>query len=144
MSLRDTSRIELLRRAHRGRRSLSTVSEEDYIEAIYEIERAYGYARLTDVSRVLGLRPSTVLSMVKRLEDKGLVEYMRYRGVRLTPQGRERAQRIAESHEFIRKFLIALGVDEERANIEAELIEHFLSPETIERLRRFYDSCRGD
>ena len=136
-------RLRLLREAHQGRRRLRGISEEDYIEAIYEIEKAYGYARLTDISNTLGVKPSTVLSMVRRLEEKGLAEHMRYRGVRLTEKGRELARRIAESHEFIRRFLISLGVDEERANVEAELIEHLLSADTVSRLRRFYEECRN-
>ncbi len=136
------SRIEMLKRAHKRRReSLLSISEEDYIEAIYEVERVYGYARITDISRILGVKPPTVLGMVRRLEDKGMVRYEKYRGVRLTEEGRRLAERIAGSHELIRSFLIAIGVDEERANIEAELIEHFLSEETLERLKRVYEEC---
>lgn len=139
----ESERLRLLREAHRGRRRLRGISEEDYIEAIYEVEKAYGYARITDISEILGVRPPTVHGMVKRLEEKGLVEHKRYRGVKLTQSGRELARRISESHEFIRRFLISLGVDEERANVEAELIEHLLSPDTLERLRSFYEKCRG-
>ena len=136
-------RIELLKRAHRGRRGAASVSEEDYLEAIYEVERVYGYARITDISEVLGVKPPTALGMVRRLEEKGLVVYEKYRGVRLTEEGRRLAERIARNHEFLREFLIAIGVDEERANVEAELIEHFLSQETLERLRELYRDCLG-
>ncbi|MCE4616894.1 MAG: metal-dependent transcriptional regulator [Aeropyrum sp.] len=141
MSQIHEARIELLRRAHEGRKKLSSISEEDYIEAIYEIEKAYGFARLVDIARILGVKPPTAANMIKKLEKKGLVTYMRYRGVRLTDSGREIAERISEVHEFIRSLLISLGVDEERANIEAELIEHFLSRETLEKLRQLYDRC---
>ena len=136
-----SERIELLKKAHEGRRRLTSVSEEDYIEAIYEVEKAYGYARLIDISRILGVKPPTVLNMMKRLEEKGLVTYMRYRGVRLTGKGRSIAKRISETHEFIRSLLVDLGIDEDQANIEAELIEHFLSRETLEKLREFYERC---
>jgi len=139
--LSGSERIELLKKAHEGRRRLTSVSEEDYIEAIYEVEKAYGYARLIDISRILGVKPPTVLNMMKRLEEKGLVTYMRYRGVRLTGKGRSIAKRISETHEFIRSLLVDLGIDEDQANIEAELIEHFLSRETLEKLREFYERC---
>lgn len=136
------SRIEMLKRAHEKRREgVLSISEEDYIEAIYEVERVYGYAKITDISRILGVKPPTVLGMVKRLEDKGMVKYEKYRGVRLTDKGRKLAQRIAEVHEFVRSFLVAIGVSEDRANIEAELIEHFLSEETLDRLKIVYDEC---
>ncbi len=135
-------RIELLKKAHEGRKQLSSVSEEDYIEVIYEVEKAYGYARLVDISSILGVKPPTAVNMIKRLEDKGLVTYMRYRGVKLTDKGKEIAERISRTHEFIRSFLIALGVDHNRANIEAELIEHFLSKETLDKLKEFYEKCK--
>ncbi|MEB3779152.1 MAG: metal-dependent transcriptional regulator [Desulfurococcales archaeon] len=137
----ELERIELLKKAHEGRKRLISISEEDYIEAIYEVERVYGYARLIDISRILGVKPPTVANMIKRLEEKGLVTYMRYRGVKLTEKGRTIAERISETHELIRSLLIALGVDEDKANIEAELIEHFLSRETLDRLREFYEKC---
>ncbi len=137
----ELERIELLKKAHEGRKRLISISEEDYIEAIYEVERVYGYARLIDISRILGVKPPTVANMIKRLEEKGLVTYMRYRGVKLTEKGRTIAERISETHELIRSLLIALGVNEDKANIEAELIEHFLSRETLDRLREFYEKC---
>lgn len=136
------SRLEMLRRAHKWRReSVLSVSEEDYVEAIYEVEKLYGYARLTDISRILGVKPSTALGMIRRLEGKGMVRHEKYRGVRLTEEGRRLAERIARKHDLIKSLLTAVGVDEERANIEAELIEHFLSDETLERLRRVYEEC---
>ncbi|MEB3861765.1 MAG: metal-dependent transcriptional regulator [Desulfurococcales archaeon] len=141
MENRQVGRIELLKKAHQGRKGLASMSEEDYIEAIYEVEKVYGYARVTDISEILGVRPPTVLGMVKRLEEKGMVIHERHRGVRLTEEGRRVAERIARSHELIRSFLIGIGVDEERANIEAELIEHFLSQETLEKLMRVYEEC---
>ena len=141
MAAKDADRIELLKKAHRGRRGLASMSEEDYIEAIYEVEKVYGYARIIDISDILGVKPPTVLGMVKRLEEKGMVIHERHRGVRLTEEGRRVAERISRSHELIRSFLIGIGVDEEKANIEAELIEHFLSQETLEKLMKLYEEC---
>lgn len=77
--------------------------------------------------------------MIRRLESKSLVNYMKHHDVRLTEEGRRHAEKIVEAHELIRKFLIAIGVDEEKANTEAELIEHFPSEETLQRLRLVYE-----
>ncbi len=144
MQSEDFDRIELLRQAHMRKKSLFTASEEDYMEAIYEVERIYGYAKLVDVSNILGVKPSTALSMIRRLEEKGLLIYNRYRGMKLTERGRMIAKKISDSHETIRKFLISIGVDEDTANIEAELIEHFLSRKTLEKLMEFYRECREE
>ena len=142
MKTKEHNRIELLKKAHIGRKKLKSMSEEDYIEAIYEVEKTYGYARISDISSILGIKPPTAVNMIKKLEEKGMVEYMRYRGVKLTQKGKKIAKNISKKHEFIRLFLIALGVDKERANIEAELMEHILSNETLEKLRQLYEKCR--
>ncbi|MCE4612601.1 MAG: metal-dependent transcriptional regulator [Desulfurococcales archaeon] len=135
------TRIELLRRAHEARKTLGSMAEEDYIEVIYELERVRGYARPVDIASILGVKAASVTSMIKRLEKKNYIVYERYRSVRLTEKGRELAQKIARNHSFLLEFLESLGVSREKANIEAELLEHFLSEETISRLRQFYMEC---
>ena len=137
------SRIELLKRAHEARKNLGSMAEEDYIEVIYELERARGYVRPVDIASVLGVRAASVTSMIKRLEKKNYIVYEKYRNIRLTEKGREIARKIARNHGFLLEFLESLGVSREKANIEAELLEHFLSEETISRLRQFYTECTG-
>ena len=136
-----SERLEMLRRAHEARKSMGSMAEEDYIEVIYELERSLGYVRLVDIAEILGVRASSVVEMLKRLEKKGLIVYERYRNIRLTEKGRLLAERISRRHEELQELLIAIGVDPERANIEAELLEHFLSEDTIERLRMIYENC---
>ncbi|MCE4611644.1 MAG: metal-dependent transcriptional regulator [Desulfurococcales archaeon] len=134
-------RLNLLKEAHRIKRSLSSMAEEDYIEAIYELEKELGYVKLSDIAEVLGVRLSSVTEMIKKLEKKGFVEYKRYRYVKLTDKGREIGEKISRKHSFLLNFFLALGVERGRANIEAELLEHFLSDETIEKLRELYEKC---
>ncbi len=138
-----SSRIELLRRAHEARKTLGSMAEEDYIEVIYELERLHGYARPVDIASILGVRAASVTNMIKRLEKKNYIIYEKYRSVRLTDKGRRIAVKIASNHSFLLEFLESLGVSREKANIEAELLEHFLSEETIARLRQFYARCSG-
>src|SRR6478609_1563261 len=59
-------------------------STEDHLERIAELVEVKGYARVTDVAEALGLRPSSVSNMVRRLAARGLVNYERYRGFTLT------------------------------------------------------------
>lgn len=134
-------RLELLAEAHRRKKRFASMAEEDYIEVIYELEKSHGYAQPTDIARILGVTPASVTNMLKRLEEKGLVEYRRYRNPKLTRRGEELASRISRRHGMLLELFLALGVDEERANIEAELAEHFLSDETIEKLYMFLKKC---
>jgi Mn-dependent DtxR family transcriptional regulator len=134
-------RLQLLREAHRIKRRMASMAEEDYIEVIYLLEKLHSFAKPSDIADILGVKAPSVTEMLKKLERKGLVEYRRYRYVRLTERGRELGERITRKHSFLLNFFLSLGVDKERANIEAELLEHFLSDETIERLRRLYEKC---
>lgn len=134
-------RLNLLKEAHRIKRNLSSMAEEDYIEAIYELEKEIGYVKLSDIAEILGVKLSSVTEMIKKLEKKGYVEYKKYRYVKLTDEGRKIGERISRKHSFLLNFFLALGVERRRANIEAELLEHFLSDETIEKLREFYERC---
>jgi len=48
---------------------------EDYLRAVYEIIEQKGYARIKDISRELGVRPSSVVEMMRKLHDRGFVIY---------------------------------------------------------------------
>ncbi|HEU4585427.1 MAG TPA: metal-dependent transcriptional regulator, partial [Gemmatimonadaceae bacterium] len=66
---------------------------EDYLKAIYEIERRGGAAATNVIAQQLAIAPASVSGMVRRLADQGLLEHERYRGVRLTEAGRRVALR---------------------------------------------------
>ncbi|HIE37049.1 TPA: metal-dependent transcriptional regulator [Candidatus Geothermarchaeota archaeon] len=138
--MRD-KRIEMLRKAHRLKKMFGSMAEEDYIEVIYELERVYGSASPSDIASILGVKPSSVTNMLRKLEEKGYIEYRKYRSPKLTMEGLELAKSISSKHRRIYEILRAVGVDDERANIEAELAEHFLSDDTIEKLYLFYRGC---
>jgi len=135
-------RLEMLRRAHEAKRSLGSMAEEYYIEVIYELDKNLGYVRLVDIAGILGVKASSVAEMLRRLERKGLIVYERYKSIRLTREGLRIAERISRRHEALMEILVSAGVDPETANIEAEMLEHFLSEETIEKLKRAFSMCR--
>ncbi len=140
----NVKRLEMLRQAHKLKKMYGSMAEEDYIEVIYELEREYGSASPSDIASILGVKPSSVTNMLRKLEEKGLVEYRKYRNPKLTEKGVELARLISEKHRKLYAILRGLGVDEARANIEAELAEHFLSDETIDKLYRFFMECGED
>ena len=110
---------------------------EDYLEAILNITEEKGYTRTKDIAMALDIKPPSVVEMLKRLRDMGLVEYRRYEGARLTAKGTEIAQVVKERHETIRAFLEILQVPEKIADKDACIIEHELRPETIRQLKNF-------
>ena len=118
-------------------------STEDHLERIADFVERKGYARVTDVAEELGLTPSTVSNMVRRLAARGLLSYERYRGFNLTPEGRAVATRIKQRHQALTELLGLLGLEDSTVVDEVEDIEHHLRPQTLavlEKLVGFWKS----
>ena len=108
---------------------------EDYLEAVLNISEKKGYARVKDIALALGITPSSVVEMVKRLSNMGFLNYRKYDGVSLTPEGREIASVIKDRHDTIRMFLEIIKVPKDIANKDACIIEHELEAKTIGQLK---------
>lgn len=118
-------------------------SAEDYLERIHELIEEKGYARVVDIASSLKVRQASVTSMVQKLGDLGFLNYEKYRGLILTDEGRDVAQRIKRRHETLARFFSLLEVKEETQRKDIEGIEHHLSSETlatISNLTRFFES----
>ncbi|HEX3239561.1 MAG TPA: metal-dependent transcriptional regulator [Solirubrobacterales bacterium] len=115
----------------RSRRDPSTEAIEDYAKAIYTISRERdGLVLNGEVAQRLGVTPATATSMLKRLADLGLVDYLPYKGVTLTPAGERVALEVIRHHRLIEAYLSeALGMDPDRIHDEAEVLEHYISEE---------------
>ena len=114
-----------------------TAPAEDYLKAIYDIERgAPGESvATTELAQRLAIAPASVTGMVKRLADQGLIDHERYRGVRLTDRGRLAALRTLRRHRVIEAYLAkALGYAWDRVHDEAERLEHAASDELVDRM----------
>jgi Mn-dependent DtxR family transcriptional regulator len=109
---------------------------EDYLEAIYNLNREKGYVSAADISERLAVKPPTVSNMVKNLADKGYLEYKKYRGMRLTSQGEKIAQSVIRRHTVISKLISMLGVDDRTAYVDTEGIEHHVHPSTLKGFER--------
>jgi DtxR family transcriptional regulator, manganese transport regulator len=110
---------------------------EDYVELIADLIDERGSARGTDVALRLGVANATVVKMLKRLQDMGLVTQEPYRPITLTGEGWEMAEIGRKKHQIVQRFLLALGVGEETARIDSEGIEHHVSDETLRAMGRF-------
>jgi DtxR family Mn-dependent transcriptional regulator len=116
-----------------------TERTEDYLEAIDTIMEKKGYARVKDVSDVLGVALPSVTEMFQKLSEAGYINYEKYSGVTLTEGGKRIAKITREKHRILKEFLLILGVDEIVADADACRIEHVVNPETLDRLTKFVE-----
>lgn len=108
---------------------------EDYLKAIYELERSAEKAETNAIARLLGIAPASVSGMVRRLVEQGLITHERYHGVKLTSLGRRAALKTLRRHRVIEAYLTsALGYSWDRVHDEAERLEHAASDELIDRM----------
>ena len=119
------------------RTAQSTALLEDYVELIDDLLALNGEARPTDVARRLGVSHATAIKTIARLKREGLATSKPYRGVFLTPQGHELADRVRARHRLVVEVLLALGVPREAAESDAEGIEHHVSEATLAAFGRF-------
>jgi len=134
---KTSERLESIKTAHHFKPKARTPRMEDYLEVIYELIEHKGYATTGDISTYLNVSSPSVTKMVQRLRDTDYLVYERYKGINLTDKGMDVARGIRQRHGILAEFLIMLGVDEEAAHRDAEGIEHYLEPKTLERLERF-------
>lgn len=112
-----------------------TAPVEDYLKAIYDLERSGEPAETNAIAQRLGIAPASVSGMVRRLADHGLITHERYRGARLTSAGRRAALQTLRRHRVIEAYLMsALGYSWDRVHDEAERLEHAASDELIDRM----------
>ena len=116
-----------------------TKASEDYLEAIYRLSledaAGDGSVRSVDVAEHLGVSKASVNKALSTLKEADMVEQSRYGRVALTAKGREYAALVWRAHRTLRLFLESdLGVEPERADAEACLMEHALSADTMLRL----------
>ena len=110
---------------------------EDYAKAIYALQlRADGHPVATnDLAERLQVTPASVSAMLKRLDERALVEHVPYRGVVLTDAGRRVALEVMRHHRLLETYLAEhLGVPWDRVHQEAEALEHVLSEDLEARI----------
>lgn len=121
---------------HRKTRAAhATELAEDYVEAIAEIEQAAGVCRAVDLAKRFAVSAVTVNRTIGRLQRDGFVETEPYAPVSLTTKGRRVAAASKERHDIVYRFLLSIGVSTATAAIDAEGIEHHVSPETLDKFR---------
>ena len=114
-------------------------SGEDYLEAILVLHKKMGMVRSVDVARHMEVSKPSVCHAVATLRDGGFLTMGEDHFLHLTDVGREVAERIYERHCFFTEQLIATGVDPKTAEADACRIEHIISQDSFEKIRRAHE-----
>ena len=115
-------------------------TEENYLKAIYKLAEAEpGQGVSTNrIAAALSTRAASVTDMLRRLADKGLLDYERYKGVQLTSEGQRVALLTIRKHRLWEVFLVQqLGFSWDEVHEVAEQLEHVQSPLLMRRLDEF-------
>ena len=110
-------------------------SHEDYLEAIVMLGgTTTDSVRVVDVAAKLGVAKASVTRAVSYLKENGLLDQPYYGDITLTEEGFARGNSVLERHHMLYSFLTqVLGIDEERAEDEACMMEHAISDESFEK-----------
>jgi DtxR family transcriptional regulator, manganese transport regulator len=120
----------------RSRRDRATEVIQDYVEAIADLSTSLGEARVVDLARRFGVTHVTVNRTLSRLHQAGYVNNKPYRAIFLTDTGNRLAAECKRRHETVVAFLRSLGISEQVSEMDAEGIEHHVSPETLAAFER--------
>jgi DtxR family Mn-dependent transcriptional regulator len=120
---------------------LPSQTEENYLKAIFKLAEAEPDVAGVSTNRIaaaLDTRAASVTDMLRRLADKGLLAYERYRGVQLTSEGQRLALLTIRKHRLWEVFLVQhLGFNWDEVHEVAEELEHVQSPLLMRRLDAF-------
>lgn len=115
-------------------------SREDYLEAIYILDKKNNRVRVKDVSKLLNVTMPSVHQAIHILVENGLVTHQNYGGIKLTEKGRKVGKDIYYKHTLLTKFMTdILGVDKDLAEEDACRLEHFISKDSFSRIVSFIE-----
>ncbi len=111
-------------------------SAENYLETILMIKNSKGAVRSIDIVRELEVSKPSVSIAMKNLKENGYIEINSAGEITLLPPGKEIAERMYERHTLISDWLINLGVSPETAVKDACRIEHVISAESFDAMKK--------
>ena len=118
----------------------SDESVQDYLETIYVLNNSLDKVRSIDIANELSYSKPSVSVAMKNLRTNGYIEVSNEGYITLTESGLQIAQTVYERHSLMTKFLVHLGVDPEIAKEDACMMEHDISTESFEALKKHINS----
>jgi len=124
---------------------MKNISKENYLSTIYRHRNTEGGIKTTQLAVQLEISNAAVTDMMKKLSRDGLVNYTRYKGIKLTGQGESYARNMVRRHRIWELFLQKIvGMPWDKVHDEAENLEHSSSDELINRLEEMLDYPQFD
>ena len=117
---------------HRADESL-----EDYLETILMLYKSTGQVRSIDIANEMNFTKPSVSIAMKNLREKGYITMADNGYITLTESGKKRAESVLERHTILADLLISIGVNEETAREDACKVEHDLSEESFEAIKKY-------
>ena len=114
-------------------------SREDYLETILILKKRNGTVRSIDIANELGYSRPSVSRAIKLLREKEFITVSENGLISFTEKGQKKAKEVYERHVLITEFLTALGVDELTASQDACRMEHVISKDSFQALKKYAD-----
>ena len=123
-----------------------TRSEENYLKTIFSVYmQTQSNVSTNEIANLLETSPASVTEMIKKLQEKNLVIYEKYNGVRLSNDGENKAISIIRKHRLWETFLVNhLKFNWDQVHVIAEQLEHIDSDQLIDKLDHFLDYPKSD
>ena len=116
-------------------------SEEMYLETILRLRERSSNVRSIDIATELNYSRPSVSKAVGLLREKGYITVEQDGAIRLTAEGKARAEKVFERHRVITKLLMLTGAPEELSEDNACRIEHVVSDDMFEYLKKYLEKC---
>lgn len=108
---------------------------ESYLEKIAELQAEFGVVNSSVLAERMGCKRSSVTSALRRLAEKGLINYQAYKPVTLTKEGLDTIERLDTFHNVLAQFFTeVLNIQEDFSQQEACRLEHRISKAVVERI----------
>ena len=116
----------------------SDESLEDYLETILMLQKSRGQVRSINIANEMNFTKPSVSVAMKNLREKGYITMDNTGYITLTDTGRQRAEDVLERHTILADLLMRIGVSEKTAKEDACKVEHDLSEESFDAIKRAF------
>lgn len=112
-------------------------SSENYLETILMLSNKLPVVRSVDIAESMGFKKSSVSVAMKQLRENDYITVTKAGFIYLTEKGRDVAEMIYERHELLTSWLTSLGIDEKTAAEDACRMEHDISKESFQAIKKY-------
>ena len=111
-------------------------SAEDYLERILILQEKNDGVRSIDIAHDMGFSKPSISVAMKKLKEAGLIDIDEHGYITLTKEGHVIADKVYERHKVLKQMMIDIGVSPEQAEKDACKVEHVISEETFQAIKK--------